>query len=117
MRPSPSVLLVKRLIDILIGCVGTLALLAFYPFLALLIKLENPGPVLYGQERVGINKRSRRADGSEEGGEMAALRKSDVGGRPFKVYKFRSMRTDAEKNGPQFAQGGADPRVTKVGWW
>src|SRR3954462_6093557 len=116
MRPSPSVLLVKRLIDILIGCVGTLALLAFYPILALLIKLESPGPVLYSQERVGINKRSRRPDGSVEG-DGHASRKSDVGGRPFKVYKFRSMRADAEKNGPQFAQGGVDPRVTKIGWW
>src|SRR3954470_12334634 len=98
MRPSPSVLLVKRLIDIFIGLIGTLALLAFYPFLALLIKLESPGPVLYGQERVGTNKRSRRADGTVEG-EGHASRVSDVGGRPFKVYKFRSMRIDAEKNG------------------
>jgi polysaccharide deacetylase family protein (PEP-CTERM system associated) len=117
MRPSPSVLLVKRLIDIAIGLVGTLSFLALYPVLALLIRLESPGPVLYGQERVGINKRSRRADGSEDRSGMAALRKSDVGGRPFKVYKFRSMRNDAEKNGPQFALGGVDPRVTKVGWW
>jgi polysaccharide deacetylase family protein (PEP-CTERM system associated) len=117
MRPSPSVLLVKRLIDIAIGLVGSFAFLACYPILALLIKFESPGPVLYGQERVGINKRSRRADGSEERSGAAALRKADVGGRPFKVYKFRSMRNDAEKNGPQFAQGGVDPRVTKVGWW
>jgi polysaccharide deacetylase family protein (PEP-CTERM system associated) len=116
MRPSPSVLVTKRLIDIAIGSAGSFAFLVSYPVLALLIKLESPGPTLYSQERVGINKRSRRLDGSEEGNGHAS-RKSDVGGRPFKVYKFRSMRADAEKNGPQFAQGGVDPRVTKVGWW
>ena len=117
MRPSATVLAVKRLIDIAVGLIGTLAFLCFYPILALLIKLESQGPVLYGQERVGINKRSRGPEEGPEHEEAKAFRKSDVGGRPFKVYKFRSMRIDAEKNGPQFAKGGADPRVTQVGWW
>jgi sugar transferase (PEP-CTERM system associated) len=57
---------------------------------ALLIKLESPGPVLYRQERVGKN------------------------GRPFTLMKFRSMRVDAEKNGPVWAQDG-DDRTTRVG--
>ncbi|MFN2454926.1 MAG: TIGR03013 family XrtA/PEP-CTERM system glycosyltransferase [Pyrinomonadaceae bacterium] len=57
---------------------------------AVLIKLESSGPVLYKQERVGEN------------------------GRTFMVMKFRSMRTDAEKNGPVWAQSG-DNRVTRVG--
>jgi polysaccharide deacetylase family protein (PEP-CTERM system associated) len=118
MRPSPSVILVKRLIDILVGLVGTGAFLFFYPILAILIKLESKGPVLYSQERVGINKRTPRRQGAEGDGEEALpIRKSDVGGKPFEIYKFRSMRTDAEKNGPQLAAKGIDPRVTKVGWW
>jgi sugar transferase (PEP-CTERM system associated) len=58
---------------------------------ALLIKLESPGPVFYTQERVGKN------------------------GRPFKVIKFRSMRVDAEKDGPVWASRGGDSRVTRVG--
>ncbi|HEV2801818.1 MAG TPA: TIGR03013 family XrtA/PEP-CTERM system glycosyltransferase [Pyrinomonadaceae bacterium] len=57
---------------------------------ALLIKLESPGPALYKQERVGKN------------------------GRPFTIMKFRSMRLDAEKNGPVWAQTG-DDRTTRVG--
>jgi exopolysaccharide biosynthesis polyprenyl glycosylphosphotransferase len=57
---------------------------------AMLIKLESPGPVLYRQERVGKN------------------------GRPFTLMKFRSMRVDAEKNGPVWAQDG-DDRTTRVG--
>jgi sugar transferase (PEP-CTERM system associated) len=58
---------------------------------AVLIKLDSPGPVLYSQERVGKN------------------------GRPFRVYKFRSMRTDAEKDGPVWARKNGDARVTRVG--
>jgi sugar transferase (PEP-CTERM system associated) len=57
---------------------------------AILIKLESPGPVLYRQERVGKN------------------------GRPFTLMKFRSMRVDAEKNGPVWAQDG-DDRTTRIG--
>jgi lipopolysaccharide/colanic/teichoic acid biosynthesis glycosyltransferase len=117
MRPSPSVLVVKRLIDILIGLVGTLAFLISYPILALLIKLESPGPAIYSQERIGINKRSGRRQDEWDSEAALPIRKSDVGGKPFEIYKFRSMRTDAEKDGPQFAAKGVDPRVTKVGWW
>ena len=58
---------------------------------ALLIKLDSPGPVFYTQERVGKN------------------------GRAFKVIKFRSMRTDAEKDGPVWAGRDGDERVTRVG--
>ena len=58
---------------------------------AALIKLDSPGPVLYSQERVGKN------------------------GRAFHVYKFRSMRTDAEKDGPVWASKEGDARTTRVG--
>jgi lipopolysaccharide/colanic/teichoic acid biosynthesis glycosyltransferase len=55
------------------------------------VKLESPGPILYRQERVGLN------------------------GKTFNVVKFRSMRTDAEKDGvPRWATAG-DSRVTRVG--
>lgn len=126
MRPSPSVLIVKRLIDIAVGFIGSLVFLFFYPILAFLIKWESPGPVLYSQERIGINKRMRRFRLTENGeavktqwddGSDFPGRKADVGGRPFLIYKFRSMRADAEKNGPQLAAKGVDPRVTRVGWW
>ena len=57
---------------------------------ALLIKLDSPGPVFYRQERVGMN------------------------GRKFTLMKFRSMRVDAGKDGPRWAQS-ADDRTTRVG--
>ncbi|HEY0082846.1 MAG TPA: TIGR03013 family XrtA/PEP-CTERM system glycosyltransferase, partial [Pyrinomonadaceae bacterium] len=69
---------------------GALVSLPVALLTALLIKLESPGPALYKQERVGKN------------------------GRPFTIMKFRSMRLDAEKNGPVWAQTG-DDRTTRVG--
>lgn len=85
--------LVKRLFDIV--CASLLIILALPIMLVtgLLILFESGGPILYLQERVGLN------------------------GRLFNVVKFRSMRTDAEKDGkPQWATV-ADNRVTQVGRW
>ena len=88
--PPAGYMLVKRLLDIL--CV--LAVLPFALPLMLLtaiaIRLESAGNVLFVQNRVG------------------------QGGREFKIYKFRSMRTDSEQNGAQLAQVG-DSRITRVG--
>ena len=71
-----------------------MGLIVFLPFgliISLLIKLESPGPVFYTQERVGRN------------------------GKPFKIIKFRSMVSDAEKDTtPQWAQKN-DPRITRLG--
>lgn len=83
--------MVKRLFDIV--CATLLILLTFPIMLvtAVLIVLESGAPILYLQERVGLN------------------------GRLFNVIKFRSMRTDAEKDGkPRWATA-ADDRVTRVG--
>ena len=81
---------VKRAFDVCsTGC--ALIILAIpMGIIALRIKSESPGPVIYAQERVGKN------------------------GKPFMVYKFRSMYVDAEKRGAQWAQGD-DPRVTPFG--
>ncbi|HEX8708604.1 MAG TPA: TIGR03013 family XrtA/PEP-CTERM system glycosyltransferase [Pyrinomonadaceae bacterium] len=73
-----------------IALVGAILSLPIALLTALLIKLDSRGPVLYRQERVGRN------------------------GRPFMVMKFRSMRTDAEKDGPVWART-TDDRVTRVG--
>lgn len=98
---STKKLLVKRLMDIVGGLIGTIFVLILTIFLTPIIKLESKGPVFYSQVRVGKN------------------------GRRFKIYKFRSMYQDAdarkkelmEKNelsGPMFKMEN-DPRITKVG--
>ncbi|HKP73301.1 MAG TPA: TIGR03013 family XrtA/PEP-CTERM system glycosyltransferase [Pyrinomonadaceae bacterium] len=73
-----------------VALVGAIVSLPVALVTAALIKLESPGPALYRQERVGKN------------------------GRPFTIMKFRSMRSDAEKDGPVWARDG-DARVTRVG--
>jgi polysaccharide deacetylase family protein (PEP-CTERM system associated) len=115
MKPSWPVICMKRLIDFLAGSAGMLIMALVHPVIVLLIKLESRGPVLYSQERVGINRRARRPQAGPPGGQER--RKSDVGGKPFRIWKYRTMRVDAEAAGPQLAQKGLDPRVTRVGKW
>jgi lipopolysaccharide/colanic/teichoic acid biosynthesis glycosyltransferase len=109
MRPSTAVSALKRILDIAVGLAGTAAFLIAYPILALLIKLESQGPALYRQSRVGLDKRSTLGNLAD------TRRETDVGGKPFTIAKFRTMRNDAEKNGPQLCGKGGDPRVTRLG--
>lgn len=100
-RSSYKRLLIKRCIDILGGIVGLVITGIFYPFVAIAIKLDSPGPVLFSQVRIGRN------------------------GRRFKIYKFRSMYIDAEERKKELEKQNEmqglmfkmenDPRITKVG--
>jgi lipopolysaccharide/colanic/teichoic acid biosynthesis glycosyltransferase len=91
---------------------AVIALILCSPILlavALVVRLTSRGPVIYVQERVGIDRRARGAKA------MYDRRGDDVGGRVFRIYKFRTMRVDAElKSGAVWATQN-DPRVTPVG--
>jgi lipopolysaccharide/colanic/teichoic acid biosynthesis glycosyltransferase len=80
----------KRSLDIVLSIIGLLVLLPFFPFVAILIKLDSRGPILFRQERIG--KDFRR----------------------FIIYKFRTMLENADKKGTLITAGG-DSRITKVG--
>lgn len=81
----------KRMVDFAVSLLFLTAVLPITLLVAVAIKLESKGPVFYRQERVGYN------------------------GKVFRVWKFRSMRTDAEKDGvPRWASA-QDNRVTRVG--
>jgi lipopolysaccharide/colanic/teichoic acid biosynthesis glycosyltransferase len=82
--------IVKRGFDLTFGVVMLLATLPLLPLIALAIKLDSPGPVFYTQPRIGL------------------------GGHHFRIYKFRSMRSDAEKSGHGWTAVG-DPRITRAG--
>jgi lipopolysaccharide/colanic/teichoic acid biosynthesis glycosyltransferase len=82
----------KRIFDWLASGLGLLVLSPVLLALALWIKLDSPGPVFFRQERVG------------------------QGGRVFRIHKFRTMVSDAERRGLQITVG-ADARVTRVGQW
>jgi len=87
---QPYYKILKRLMDL---CVGTAGLVVSAPIMliaGILIKLESPGPIFYSQVRVGCHN------------------------KPFRIYKLRSMRQDAEKGGAQWAKKG-DARVTRIG--
>ena len=81
----------KRFFDIFISFIGLLMLLPVFIILAILIYWEDGGPIFFIQQRIG---------------------RYNV---PFYIYKFRSMRTDAEKDGPALFCQGADARLTKSG--
>ncbi|MDU1598309.1 sugar transferase [Peptostreptococcus anaerobius] len=80
----------QRTVDIVLSLIGCIIGIPFIIIFGLLIKIEDGGPITYKQERLGRY------------------------GKEFYVYKLRSMRTDAEKFGAQWAEKD-DPRVTKVG--
>ncbi len=90
-RVSGTYELAKRLMDILGGFVGTLVFMILFPFIALAILVESGFPIFYSQTRLG------------------------KGGSVFRIYKFRTMKQDAEADGEAKAAVENDPRVTKVG--
>lgn len=102
----------KRVFDVAVSVLALSVFGLILPLLALLIKLDSPGPIFYSQERVGINRRRGWRRGHERPGDDR--RKILQPGRPFMVHKLRSMGVHAEANGPQWAQKN-DLRVTRVG--
>ena len=85
--------MLKRCFDVLSSLAVLFFLWPFFLLAALLIKLEDAGPVFYLQERVGIN------------------------GTLFKIFKFRTMVIDADKKGLKITVGMRDPRITRIGYF
>lgn len=81
--------------------------------IALAIKLTSRGPVFYVQTRVGLDSRSGRERRTETRG--VPRRQSDLGGKPFTIVKFRTMRVDAEAHGKAVWAASDDDRLTPVG--
>jgi polysaccharide biosynthesis protein PslA len=81
---------IKRLLDVVFSLLALVLLSPFLIFVILRTKFSSNGPIIYAQERIGYK------------------------GKPFKIYKFRSMFSDAEKNGPALSSD-YDERITKWG--
>lgn len=80
----------KRLLDVLFSSIAIIIFLPIYLMLSIIIKFSSKGPILYSQERIGRF------------------------GKPFTIYKFRSMVFNAETNGPELS-GKEDNRITRIG--
>ncbi|MCA9771938.1 MAG: sugar transferase [Myxococcales bacterium] len=107
---SPAVRAAKRLVDLTLASAGLLILSPLMLIVALIIRLDSPGPVIYAQARVGQQRRrgQRPFRGSDH-------RVDNLMGTPFTIYKFRTMRQDAEAaSGPVWARR-KDPRITRIG--
>ena len=90
-RASRLTRVLKRMLDLSLSMIGFVLAAPLMAITALAIRLDSPGPVFYSQERVGEN------------------------GRIFTVYKFRSMRNDAERGGQAIWARDRDERITRVG--
>lgn len=82
---------VKRFVDCILALTALIIFSPLFLVCYIAVKQEDHGPAIFKQERIGRF------------------------GRPFYIYKFRSMRLDAEKSGPALYKSGCDPRLTKVG--
>lgn len=105
---------VQRVLNVAIATLGLLLTAPLFILIALAIKLTSPGPVFYRQARIGMDRRTRR-ESLPEGKQFAARRVRDLGGEPFRIYKFRTMYLDAERDSGAVWATSADPRVTQVG--
>ena len=83
----------QKIVDLIFGLMGMGLLLLSLPLLAPLIYLDSPGPIFYSQIRLGLR------------------------GKPFRIYKFRSMRSDAEREGRELWATQEYTRVTRIGRW
>jgi len=84
-------LVLKRVVDVCAAAAGFVVTAPLIALIGLAVKLDSKGPSFYAQERVGRF------------------------GDRFKIYKFRTMRVDAEANGPVWCAGDRDPRMTQLG--
>ena len=98
-----------RALNVGVAAVGMVVLAPFAGLIAVLVKLSSPGPVFYTQTRVGLDRRELRGDRHQ------TRREEDLGGRVFTIYKFRSMRVDAEVPGEAVWASKDDPRITAIG--
>lgn len=80
----------KRIVDVVASITAVILLIPVYLFISIGIKFSSKGPILFKQERIGLDE------------------------KPFTIYKFRSMYIDAEKNGPQLSSEN-DKRITYFG--
>lgn len=98
-----------RALNVAVALVALVICLPVFVVIAIAVKLTSRGPVIYSQTRVGLDVRQRGAPRND------SRRATDIGGRPFVIYKFRTMTMNAERGGQAVWATANDQRVTPVG--
>ena len=104
----------RRALNVAVALLSLVFLAPLFLLIAIAVKLSSPGPVLFTQERVGLDKRRRPRDRRSSKRSGSDRRGVDSGGRIFTIYKFRTMYVDRGEPGQVWAQK-EDPRITPVG--
>lgn len=104
-REDPTV----RMLNVAVALLGILLTLPLWLVIAAAIRLTSRGPVFYTQTRVGLDARDENDPLPD------SRRVQDLGGRPFSIIKFRTMRPDAEVGGQAVWARTDDDRVTAIG--
>jgi lipopolysaccharide/colanic/teichoic acid biosynthesis glycosyltransferase len=97
-------------LNVAVAAIAVVLLSPVMLVVALMVKLTSPGPVIYSQPRVGLDRRAPRAGVARS----ASRRKSDAGGRIFTILKFRTMHV-AKSEAKQLWAAQDDPRITPIG--
>ncbi len=96
---------ILRAMDVIISLIAIIASLPVMAVIALIIKIDSPGPAIFKQTRVG---KDRRRNGQQTSGYIQNFnpqrRTEDLGGKPFTFYKFRTMQVDAKERFPELYQ-------------
>src|SRR6476620_11384810 len=105
--PAARSEMVSRVANVTIAVLVAVLLAPVFALIALAIRLTSTGPVFYSQVRVGVDRRYREKTTYDRRG-------YDHGGKPFMMFKFRTMCVDAEADGRAVWAAKADPRVTPI---
>lgn len=97
----------RRFLNILVALVGIIMMVPVMCLIAAIVKMTSPGPVRFTQTRIGLDRR-RRGSAPDTG-----TRRRDLGGQPFRIYKFRTMQVQQDQT-ERWASAG-DARITAVG--
>ena len=98
----------NRVVNVAIAAAAIVAVFPVLAIVGLAVKLTSRGPVLYMQTRIGVDRRYRGRTTDDR-------RAYDHGGKPFRIYKFRTMRIDAEADGRPVWASKSDSRATPIG--
>jgi lipopolysaccharide/colanic/teichoic acid biosynthesis glycosyltransferase len=112
LQPRPRSELACRIANVVIATAGLCVTAPLLLLVAIAIKCTSRGPILYRQTRIGLDRRNRRWS---PGDTIYDRRAKDVGGCAFIIYKFRTMRVDAESTSGAIWATRRDPRITVIG--